>query len=61
MMLRLPKPGLRVRIQLRLENLRHELGQKYRFIKCRRALERSIAAMERDAHIEDCIIWEEKK
>ena len=60
-MLRLPKPCLRVRFQLRLEKLRHELEQKYRLIKCRRALARSIADMEREAKIEDYIIWEEKK
>ncbi len=51
-MISLPKPPLRTHI----EQLRLKLCGKLRHMKCQRALARSIAAMERDANLDDCII-----
>ena len=48
-------------LQTRADLWIRELRYKQRLFKCRRALARSIAAMEREADTEDCVIWEEKK
>ena len=51
----IPEPPLRSR----LKKLKEKMRDKVKLLRCRRAVARAAARMEREKAYEDCVIWEE--